>query len=219
MDFYSFILGNKEIFKIIYAAVIVLICLTIVVKTNRLYRISSHTGIRYFRNAFLFYGVAFFIRYFLTFLIGDPVVTTSLFEFFIIMGGFTLTYSLLHKKLNLKDYYSSLLNPVVAILYSFAIIIVLFDVIFQSMNFMFVSQIILFAISSSLSYINYKEGAKTNRFLKFYFIAMLFILLAWLLNFFVFFFGGERIMLANVYILNSLFFLIFLYGVVKVTKK
>ncbi|MEK6945360.1 MAG: hypothetical protein AABW63_01050 [Nanoarchaeota archaeon] len=219
MDIYSFILGNKETFKIIYAAIIVFTCLLIVLKTNKLFQLSSHSGIRYFRNAFLFYGIAFFVRYFLVFTDIFGSIITPLFEFFIIMGGFFLTYSLLSKRLNLKFYYSSLLNPIISIFYLFAIILVLFDIILKTSNFMFLSQIVLFVVSSSISYINYKEAGSKNKFLKFYFSAMILILLAWILNFFVFLlFGGERSILINVYILNLVFFLIFLYGVIKITK-
>ncbi|MEK6918295.1 MAG: hypothetical protein AABW51_05090 [Nanoarchaeota archaeon] len=219
MDIYSFIVGNKEIFKIIYAAIIVFTCLLIVLKTNKLFQLSSHSGIRYFRNAFFFYGIAFFARYFLVLTGVSDNIIIPLFEFFIIMGGFFLTYSLLSKRLNLKFYHSSFLNPIIFIFYLFAIILVLFDFILTTSNFMFLSQIVLFVITSSISYINYRESGSKNKFLKFYFSAMILILVAWLLNFFAFFlFDGERSILINVYILNLVFFLIFLYGIIKITK-
>ena len=71
MDIYGFIIQNKELFKIIYALVIVLICILIVIKTNKLFRLSFHTGIRYFRNTFFFYGIAFAIRYLFKFFVGE----------------------------------------------------------------------------------------------------------------------------------------------------
>jgi len=44
--------------------------------------------------------------------------------------------------------------------------------------------------------------------------------IAWTLNFiFSSFFGSRLRWLANVYVLNVIVFLIFLYGVIKVTKK
>jgi hypothetical protein len=95
MDIYSFIIANKDLFKIIYAFLIILICLFIVLKTHKLFHLSLHPGIRYFRNAFFLYGIAFFARYFLSLVIKQPLVTTSIFEFFIIMAGFFLLYSLI----------------------------------------------------------------------------------------------------------------------------
>ncbi|MCX6746632.1 MAG: hypothetical protein NTU63_00685 [Candidatus Pacearchaeota archaeon] len=64
MSLYSWIITNKEVFEIIYALMICLICALIVVKTDRFFRLSLHQGIRYFRNAFLFYGIAFLFKYF-----------------------------------------------------------------------------------------------------------------------------------------------------------
>ena len=62
-ELYSFIAENKDLFRFFYSAIIVFICFIIVMKTDRLFKISSHQGIRYFRNAFLFYGIAFALRY------------------------------------------------------------------------------------------------------------------------------------------------------------
>ena len=91
----------KELFKIFYAIAIGLICAFIVLKTHRLFRLSHHQGIRYFRNAFLFYGAAFIIRFF----VGSPFIydlmtrevfslINFVFEFFLIMAGFFLLYNL-----------------------------------------------------------------------------------------------------------------------------
>lgn len=215
---YSFILENKEAFKIIFAAIITLVCILIVFRTHKLFNISLHPGIRYFRNAFFFYGFAFFVRYFLSFLVGNSVAV-PLFEFFVIMAGFFLVYSLTWKKIGGRDFQSSLLNSRIVLFYSLAIILVLLDILWNTLNFMFISQIILFIIASSISYINSREKDKTN-FLKFYFVAMILMLVAWILNFFTYIlFNGETYVLVSVYILNAIFFLLLLFGVIKATKK
>ena len=102
---FNLIIENKEIIKLFYGIVIGLICLIIVLKTDRLFRISLHQGIRYFRNAFLFFGIGFIIRYLLGALFSYEFFSYSyypifniLFEFFLIMAGFFLIYSLLWKK-------------------------------------------------------------------------------------------------------------------------
>ena len=65
VELYNFVAQNKDLFRLFYSALIVVICFVIVVKTDKLFRISLYQGIRYFRNAFLFYGIAFTLRYFL----------------------------------------------------------------------------------------------------------------------------------------------------------
>ena len=217
LEIYNFIAQNKSLLRFIYSIVIAFICFIIVFKTDRLFRISSHQGIRYFRNAFLFYGIAFIFRYFLV--VSFPLgLNKILFEFFMIMGGFFLIYSLLWKKFEFSDT-SSLLNSKIFIFYVLAIIVAILDFIWGRYNFMFFSQIILFGFASILSYKNYKHKSK-YKFLKLYFVVMVLSFIAWTLNFvFASFLGGRLRGLANVYVLNVIVFLIFLYGVIKVTKK
>ena len=128
MDFLGWVTQNKETLKILFGFIITLICIFIVIRTNRLFKISKHKGIRYFRNAFFFYGIAFFIKYVvesITFILKSSslslLLISSLFEFFLIMAGFFLLYSLLWKKLESRNekYASSLLNPKISVFYKF----------------------------------------------------------------------------------------------------
>jgi len=216
-ELYEFIAYNKDLFRFLYSAVIVFICLIIVIKTNRLFKVSLHQGIRYFRNAFFFYGIGFALRSLVAKL--DFILIKSVFEFFMIMAGFFLLYSLVWKRFEIqKPSYSSLFNSKIIIFYILAVIIAILDYLWNWYNFMFISQIILFAFASIISYRNY-----TNRkggFLKLYFTVMILSFLAWSLNFiFASFLGGRLRWLANVYALNVIVFLTFLYGVIKVTKR
>ena len=217
-ELYSFIAENKDLFRFFYSVVIVFICFIIVMKTDRLFRISSHQGIRYFRNAFFFYGIAFGLRY-LTSLIVVPLMK-PFFEFFMIMGGFFLLYSLLWKRFeNKKPNESSLFNSKIIIFYILTIIIVLLDYLWGGYNFMFFSQIILFFFASTISYKNYKEK-KERRFLRLYFWVMFISFISWTANYiFANFLDGRLRFLANVYALNVIVFLVFLYGVIKITKR
>ncbi len=220
VEIYQFIAGNKELLRFVYSAIIVFICLIIVLKTNRLFQISSHQGIRYFRNAFFFYGLAFMFRCVIGITWNYPFIIKGLFEFFIVMGGFFLFYSLLWKMFETNKEISSLFNSKIFIFYIFALMIVILNYLWGGYFFMFSSQIILFGFASIVSYKNYKKRGKEYGFLKLYFVVMLLNFIAWSLNFvFVYFFDGRLRWLANVYVLNVIIFLIFLYGVIKVTKK
>ncbi len=218
-ELYNFVAQNKDLLRLFYSIVIVFICLVIVIKTDRLFRLSSYQGIRYFRNAFLFYGVAFAIR----FLLAYPLYYLSMkmvFEFFMIMGGFFLLYSLLWKRFENSKNVSSLFNFKIFIFYVLAIIIVVLDSLWKSYNFMFFSQIILFFFASIIAYDNYSIGKKQYKFLKLYFVVMLLNFIAWVLNFvFSSYLGWRLRWIGNIYIINVLIFLIFLYGVNKLTKK
>ena len=219
--FYTWIIENKELIKIFYALTITLICAVIVLKTDRLFRLSLHTGIRYLRNAFLFYGIGFIIRYFLI-LQDYQYITTIIFKYFFIMAGFFLLYSLLWKKIEgpKSPYHSSLFNTKIFLFYVMSFVIVALDYLWQTNYLMFYSQIILFSLASIISYINYRKNGRHHKFLKFYFIAMMLSLTAWLLNALaVLLLNWNQGILIIIYLLNMIIFLLFLYGVIKVTKK
>ncbi len=226
---FDFIIANKEIFKIFYALVIGFVCAVIVIRTDKLFRISLHKGIRYFRNAFFFYAIAFVVRYFL----GSPLIygfvgknyvtlINFVFEFFLIMAGFFLLYSLIWKKIeeSKEDYYSSLFNTKISVFYFMALIIAILDYSWSTRYFMFLSQIILFGFATIIAYNNYIKNGKKRKFLKFYFIAMVLSFLAWLSNAVAaLYLEWNQLILIESYILNVIIFLLFLYGVIKITGK
>ena len=229
MDLYNWIVANKEIIKLFYGLIAAIICLIIVSKAHKLYHLSLYEGIRYFRNAFLFFGIAFIFRYVLGgFIYFDSInpmynqITMILFEFFILMAGFFLLYSLIWKRIEGESggSFSSILNFKVLIFYGMALIITIIDYIWSSYYFMFFSMIIIFVLSAIISYSNYIKNGKKGRFLKFYLLAMVLGLVAWILNaFFSAYFDYNKIVLFFVYLLNIVIFLLFLYGIIRITKK
>lgn len=227
MYLYDFATENREIVRLIYTLVVGLVCLIIVLRTDKLFRLSLYQGIRYFRNAFLFYGLAFILRYLLgaiyIFSNFDIVYLRAMrivFEFFLIMAGFFLIYSLFWKKFEAgRKSFSSLFNIRIVIFYALTLILVILDYLWKTYFFMFSSQIFLFSCASVISYINYTENKKT-KFLRLYFIVMVLNLITWILNFIVAgFFEWSRNGVIGIYILNLAVFLIFLYGVIKTTQK
>ncbi len=217
----EWIIENKELLKFFYTFVIALVCAIIVIKTDRLFGLSFHQGIRYLRNAFLFYGIGFITKSLLGISVLSTMFVNILFEFFLITAGFFLLYSLLWKKIETspKNYTSSLFNPMIFLFYSMALIIALFDNLWGTYIFMFFSQIILFISASVISFKNYKKDKNKHKFLKFYFLAMLLSLGAWSLNAFAAIVQWRLRFVTGVYLINIITFLLFLYGIIKVTKK
>ncbi len=216
----EWIIENKELLKFFYTFLIVGICAIIVVKTDRLFSLSLHQGIRYLRNAFLFYGIGFIIRSLLEIKFLPFSLLNILFEFFLIMAGFFLLYSLLWKRFKTSVKYSSLFNPWIIVFYLMALVIALIDYLWSTYTLMFFSQILLFSIASIISFKNYLKNGRKHKFLKFYFAAMILSLAAWTLNALAaLYFNWSQGMVMNVYVINIIMFLLFLYGVVKITKK
>ncbi len=223
MDLYSLIIENRLLLEFFYSIIIASICIAIVFKADKYFRLSLHQGLRYFRNAFFFYGIAFIARYiyevFSDYSINYASIIEIAFEYFLIMAGFFLFYSLVWKKFETKESYSSLFNSKILIFHIAALILAVMDYLLQGYYFLFLSQIVIFIYASIISYLNYRKNRK-HEFPKFYFIAMLMSLLAWILNLLAaFYFNWDRFMLISIGVINVLFFLLFLYGVIKATKK
>jgi len=216
------LLENKELIKILYALAIMFICAFIVLKTDRLFQLSLHKGIRYFRNAFFFYGVGFFIRYILSPYLPNYFFIFSLFEFFLVTAGFFLLYSLLWKNFEdpNKKSVSSLFNPKIFIFYLMSAVIVLLDYFWQTYYFLFLSQIIIFVIVGAISYSKYLQDKVKHKFMKQYSFAMVLSLSAWVLNALAsLWFSWNSLVIIIVYLLNVIIFLLFLYGVLKFTRQ
>lgn len=219
MYLYDLLLGNRIFLKLLFTIIIGFICFIIVLRTHKLFKLSEHQGIRYFRNAFSFYGLAFILRYLIEII--SPLVTKLVFEFFLIMAGFFLLYSLMWKKFEIEGRggYSSLFNLRIFLFYILTIILVFLDYIWQNYCFMFGSQIILFTYASIISYINYKKSGGRG-FTGMYSIVMLLNLIAWAANFIAsIFLGWYKPIVIGIYALNVIIFLIFLYGVLSVTRR
>jgi hypothetical protein len=226
MDLYSWIIKDKYLLDIFYTLLIGFICAVIVVKTDRFFRLSLHQGIRYFRNAFLFFGLAFITKYIFGLAsdlsIGYSCLFGIIFEYLLVMSGFFIFYSLIWRKFESTDkgYVSSLFNPRILIFHAMALVIALLDFLFATYYFMFFSQIAIFLSASSIAYVNLKRSGEKHKFLKFYFFAMFLVLFAWILNFLAAsLFNWNTLILINIGIMNLIFFLLFLFGVLKVTRK
>ncbi len=240
MDVYALIFENRNLLKLIYTILIGVICLVIVAKTHKLFRVSLHQGIRYFRNAFLFYGLAFVIRYVLVtaydyagkfgVVYAHAYVIKIIFDFFLIMSSLFLLYSLLWK--NFEDSEnpstSSLFNLQIAVFYILSAIVALLDYVWTTNYFMFLSQLIIFSFASGLCFAKLNKAKPMGGFFKLYFMVIALNFIAWLVNLaistsfdFVITSGFDwrRAGVIFTYLLNIIIFVLFLYSVSKSTKR
>jgi len=230
---YDWILENKEILKIVYALFVVFVCSIIVLKTDRLFKISDYQGLRYFRNSFFFFGIAFLTRYLLGLGGGSQgfpenysLIVNSLFEFFIITGGLLLFYSLIWKKVEKSKHYHSFFNLNMVVLYSVALVITIIDsIVIQgggAGGLMYISQVLLFLGMSVMSYLNQKKSSDTKKrgsnFAQLHFFIISIGLIVWVLNTALYFFWNWNSLIEIiVYALNIVFFSLFFYAVIKLT--
>jgi hypothetical protein len=170
-----------------YALLIILPSLLVYFRTSKLYSFSKYRGLKYFSNAFLFIAIGFALRYIVMLrkIAGGDLFNTlqqfdvmlGLMEFFMILSGMFLFYSLVWKHFEKKQYSMTSLNKPLFFMYVGALVLVILDLLLQSFIMLYTSQIILFGLATILAYLNYRE--KKQYFKRFYFIAMaLFLLIA-----------------------------------------
>lgn len=88
-----------------YAIIIVIICILIIQKTKELYLLTNHKGIKYFRNTFIFFAIAYTLQIIFPFtrmILGvDLFISRPLVGFLLLYVGtmavLSLTYSVLYK--------------------------------------------------------------------------------------------------------------------------
>jgi uncharacterized membrane protein YhaH (DUF805 family) len=172
---------------LIYTTVVVLSCLVIYFKTKLIYDLSGHKGIQYFRNAFLFFAIAFLSRFLikvfavtfrLTHDLGITKELSILFLFIFIYASslavFYLAYSVAYKKLKDTKYNVPLLHII-------SLFIALITLIFQSATLFILSQTILFIFAAIASYTTHKKSKNKTHLGKWYTIYIL-LLIFWILN-------------------------------------
>ena len=139
--------------EILYSFIIIVCSLMIYFGTKELYELSSHKGIKYFRQAFLFFAFAYFFRSFIKFALiyfnvgeifdisqrtlwfGVGQVTLFIFMYFSSMAIFYLLYSVMWKRWNgnsEKIYLFHLLAFVISI----SIILFRNPLVYLGMNFL-----------------------------------------------------------------------------------
>jgi hypothetical protein len=187
MDFTKIIL-----IETIYALALIIPCLIIFFKVKRIHDFSKYKGLMYFSHAFVFFCIGFFIRYIymifsrfsgdIASTIQDYNILLALMKFFLILPGFFLLYSIIWKKFEIKKYSKSIITYPEFIIFIITLIIVLLGIFHETLLFFYFSQILLFSISSLISFINLRK--KSNRFRLLYFSSMFIFLLIWIVNLF-----------------------------------
>jgi len=115
--------------EIAYTVIVVLFCFLIYFKTRESYELTKHKGIRYFRDAFLFFGLSYLMRfitsaislYFMGAEEGFPrgglfPISLLLMSYLSTIGIFYLLFSSMWKKVDNR--YTLILGHVIAVLLS-----------------------------------------------------------------------------------------------------
>ena len=173
--------------EMLYSFVIIICSLMIYYSTKEIYELSSYKGIKYFRQSFLFFAIAYFFRYFIVFFMAffniqgmlglSPRevlnVSMMIFLYSSSMAVFYLVYSVMWKKWNhsrLRIYLFNLL----------AIVIAFMGILFRSMEMSLLLNLILFlfvAFVLTVAYNDSKDKKKGKGLLVIYLFLFIFFFL------------------------------------------
>jgi hypothetical protein len=208
--------------EFIYLTIIVFLCLLVYFKTKEIYDLTSHRGIKYFRNAFLFFGVAYLFRFIgVLFHIYNISFGLSHYTHFVL--GFVisayassiailyLAHSVMWKRIELNKFNDKYLHHFIAL----GILII--SIVANSLIVIFAIQILLFIFILIMGFINYRKtkGKKTITLYMIYISLFLF----WILNFFItifkFFFKIELFL----YVISIALFILIAKKVIKIINR
>jgi len=217
-----FLINPNFLIELVYLVILLISCLIIYFKTSEIYKLTSHKGIKYFRMTFLFFAIAYFLRFFTKILLlgliltgtrpraGEIIpLTTLLLLYTGFMATFYLLYGLSSKRLG------KILPETTDILHTVAIFLSSI-ILFLGIPIIFIT-IILFSLFYLLfvgysDYIKSKEKKALPQFYIVYFLLILFSM-----------FNIVDILIPNVfgtiqsviYILSISLFLFIVYKVLK----
>ncbi len=211
--------------EILYSFIIIVCSLMIYYGTKELYELSSHKGIKFFRQAFLFFALAYFFRSFIKLILFyfnvhgifsisskllNPLVsqiTLILFMYFSTMAIFYLLYSVMHKKW--KYEHKIYLFHIVAVVLSVCSVVSRNPFSYLGLNILLLI-FVLFVV-----YVSYKNSRKKTRKHNLYAVYVL-LLSFWILNIIDIliptFFQNFQLV---IYLASSGIFLLMLYKVLK----
>ena len=168
--------------ELIYTVSLVLACFLIYFKTHESYELTKHKGIMFFRDAFLFLGLSYLLRFilfimrFTTFGEGGP--GGPRFEFFpillLLIGIAYLLFSSIWKKIDSK--YVIITTHIVAIVLSAV------SFITRSQDVLAILQLIMLVITTIIIFISKNEHKKLSQTKILYGLILLFwIIDLWIL--------------------------------------
>jgi len=176
--------------EVAYLILVFVLCMLVYFKTQEIYELTAEKSVRYFRNSFLFLGLAYFSRSLLYLLIswgvlfevppqmffGDLRIVAILSGFLLVYFGslsiLYLIFSLIWKKFDLNE----------ALMHLIALSMAFLVLLFKAFELLAISQISLFAILAVAIYVSYKGSEVKRPFWSGIYPLYLLLFVFWVLN-------------------------------------
>ncbi len=210
--------------ELIYSFVIIVCSLMIYYSTKEMYELSSYKGIKYFRQSFLLFAIAYFFRSFIKLLlvysgasrildinikyIGS--ITLFIFMFFGSLAVFYLVYSLMWKKWNNRS------NKIIKVFYIISVLISFIIITTQETLVFIITSLFIFAVSIFGLYLTHKQSKEKKKKSSIQIIYTL-LFVFWILNIIELLIKFTYMYQIIIYLSSLGIFLVILYKVLKKT--
>jgi len=175
-------------FELIYSFVIIACSLIVYRTTKEMYDLSSYKGIKFFRQAFLFFAVAYFSRYFIQFFLLSlnlnsilefspffiGLISLFVFLYSSSMAIFSLLYSMMWKKWGDS-------KPRNLLFHALAIVIAAIGLSVRGAEMYLLLNIVILGFVCSVLFVAYKDSKKKKKDNSLFMIYLL-LSIFWILN-------------------------------------
>ncbi len=183
------IMDMGMLLELFYSSIIIMSSLMIYLATKEIHDLSGHRGIGYFRNAFLFFAIAFFFRFMTRYLITElniarflnihpvflAIATSFVFLYASTMAMFYLIYSLMWERIDKDHKWVSLLHVLALLIAGISILSI------ENVMILLVVQAIVFLFIAMESYRSYAKSRRKRKIFNTYVIYYL-LFVFWILN-------------------------------------
>jgi hypothetical protein len=162
--------------ELLLSILIIIFCFVIYFKTRELFNLTKHRGIYYFRIAFLFLGISYFIR--LGFRLFNVFSITSLpsefmFPIFLVTTGYFSTFAIISLFLSVswkRFRWSSAKYPI----HAMAMLTAVLAFLSKEPLVLIIAQASLLLLTAVFAYLNHKHSKKGSQLFAYYVLLFIF---------------------------------------------
>ena len=174
--------------ELIYSFVIIFCSLIIYFSTRKMYEVSKHRGIKYFRLSFLFFAIAYFFKSFISFLfiifdVHEVIKFSSIFIgiliLFLFMYASTMAISYLLYSVICKNFEEKKFT--IPLVHIFVLVFSALTIYLREVRILLALQVLIFIFVALYNYRSYRTSNKKKKASELYAI-YLFLFVFWMLN-------------------------------------
>lgn len=169
--------------ELLLSGLIIVFCFAIYLKTHEMFALTKHRGIYFFRIAFLFLGISYFLRLgfrlsMVISMISDNALPREfMFPLFLVTTGYFSTFAIIALFLS-ASWKRFRRSPTKYVIHGIAMLIALLAFLTREPMMLIAAQILLLALTAVFAYVYHSHSGKRNSLLVYYILLFIFWILS-----------------------------------------